>query len=232
MQPIFLIAWNFVRMQWLVITVMSAYLLGITGLFSFHEQRAETALYLQWHSFYVFFLAITLAVSAIQQERKSRRIVAVLSKGIHRGQYLAGLLCGCAMVVGIFWLLIAAGMLVLVRHGGHSMRGLWLVMVALFCCCVAASAVSLFYSVFLHPLMASIATAVTLLLPYVFLPAGWQLPTEAFPVFAAVDLLQNFSANAQAQAVMVCLAAVVWAISFLGAGALVFRRRDVTISPE
>lgn len=232
MQPIFLIAWNFARMQWLVITVMSAYLLGITGLFSFHEQRAETALYLQWHSFYIFFLAITLAVSAIQQEKKSRRIVAVLSKGIHRGHYLAGLLCGCAMVVGIFWLLIAAGMLLLVRNAGHPMRGLWLVIAALFCCCLAASAVSLFYSVFLHPLVASIATAVTLLLPYVFLPAGWQLPAEAFPVFAAVDLLQNFSVNAQGQAVTVSLAAVVWAILFLGAGTLVFSRRDVTISPE
>jgi len=232
MQPIFLIAWNFVRMQWLVIAVMSAYLLGITGLFSFHEKRAETAFYLQLHSFYVLFLAITLAVSAIQTEKKSRRIVAVLSKGIHRGQYLAGLLCGCAGVVAIFWLLIASGMLLLVSTAGHPTRGLFLMLLALFCCCVAASAVSLFYSIFLHPLVASAAAAITLLLPYVALPAGLQLPGDAFPVFAAVDLLQNFQLNAMGQAATIGLAAVVWSLVFLGAGALVFSRRDVTISPE
>jgi ABC-type transport system involved in multi-copper enzyme maturation permease subunit len=232
MEPVFLIAWNFVRLQWLVITVMSAYLLGITGLFSFHGQRAETALYLQWHAFYVFFLAITLAVSAIQSEKKSRRIVAVLAKGIHRGQYLAGLLCGCAIVVGIFWLLIGAGMLVLVGKTGLPVRGFAVMVLALFFCCVAASAVSLFYSVFLHPLLASAASAATLLLPYALFPAGVKLPASAFPIFAAVDLLQSFQLNAAQEAETIGFAAVLWTIMFLGAGALVFSRRDVTISPE
>lgn len=232
MQPIFLIAWNFVRTQWLVITVMSAYLLGITGLFSFHLQFAEAALFLQWHSLYVFFLAVTLAVSAIQTEKKSRRIVAVLSKGIHRGQYLSGLMCGCAFIVGIFWALIAGGMLVLFRQAGHPVRGLSVVVLALFCCCVAASAVSLFYSVFLHPLLASAASALTLLLPYILQPAGWPVPGEIFPMFAAVELLQKFQLNAARQASIIALVAVAWVIVFIAAGALVFSRRDVTISPE
>lgn len=232
MLPVFLIAWNFVRTQWLVVTVMSAYLLSMTSLFSFHLQFAETALFFQWHSLYVVFLAVTLAVSAIQTEKKSRRIVAVLSKGIHRGQYLAGLLCGCSVIVGIFWLLIAGSMLVLVRQAGHSAGGLSVVVLALFCCCLAASAVALFYSVFLHPLLASAASVVTLLLPFILQPAGWHLPGEIFPLFAAANLLLRFQLNAVREASMIALVAVAWAIVFVGAGTLVFSRRDVTISPE
>jgi ABC-type transport system involved in multi-copper enzyme maturation permease subunit len=232
MQPVFLIAWNFVRTQWLVVTVMSAYLLSMTGLFSFHLQFAETALFLQWHSLYVFFLAMTLAVSAIQGERKSRRIVAVLSKGIHRCQYLAGLLCGCAIIVGIFWVLIAGSMLVLVRQAGHPVGGLSLIVLALFCCCLAASSVSLFYSVFLHPLLASGASAVTLLLPFILQTAGLPAAGEMFPLFGAANLLLRFQLNAVREASTIALVAVVWVIVFVAAGTLAFNRRDVTISPE
>lgn len=232
MLPIFLIARNFVRTQWLVVAVMSAYLLGITGVFAIHEQTAETAFFLQWHSSYVVFLAMTLAVGAIQAEKKSRRIIAVLSKGIHRWQYLAGLLVGCGIIVGIFWLLIAGGVFVLYRQAGYPVNGLPVLVLALFCCCLAASAVSLFFSVLLHPLLAAAASAVTLVFPYILQGAGWRIPGELFPVFAAADLLQRFEFNAVAQAWTIAAVALVWVLVFMAAAAAVFNRRDVTTSPE
>lgn len=232
MLPILLIAGNFVRTQWLVVTIMCSYLVGITWVFSVHEQRAETAFFLQWHSLYVLFLAVTLAVSAIQAEKKSRRIVAVLSKGIHRWQYLAGLLTGCGMIVAIFWWLIAGSMLVLYRQSGYSIHGLPLLILALFCCCLAASSVSLFYSVFLHPLLAGMASAGTLLLPYLLRPAERGYLAELFPVVAAAGLLQRFELNAAGETWTIALGALVWALAFTTAGVAVFNRRDVTTAPE
>lgn len=232
MLPIFLIARNFVRTQWLVVAVMSAYLVGITGVFSVHAQTAETAFFLQWHSFYVVFLAITLAVSAIQAEKKSRRIIAVLSKGIHRWQYLAGLLGGCGIIVGIFWLLIASGMFVLYREAGYPVNGLPVLILALFCSCLAASAVSLFFSIFLHPLLAAAASAVTLALPYVLQGAGLNLPGGLFPAFAAAGWLLRFDLNAIGQTWTIAAVALVWVVVFLVAAAAAFNRRDVTTAPE
>jgi ABC-type transport system involved in multi-copper enzyme maturation permease subunit len=232
MLPIFLIARNFVRTQWLVITIMSVYLVGITWVFSVHEQRAEAIFFLQWHSSYVLFLAITLAVGAIQTERKSRRIIAVLSKGIHRWQYLAGLLAGCAVIVAVFWLLIAGSMAVLYHQAGYPPDDLPVLILALFCCCLAASSVALFYSVFLHPLLAAIAGAVTLVLPYVAQAAGWQLPGHWFPVFAAVGMLEKFELDVAAESWAITMSAILWTLAFLAAGAAAFNRRDVTTAPE
>lgn len=232
MTPIFLIARNFVRTQWLVVTIMSAYLVGITWVFAVHEQPAETVFFLQWHSSYVLFLAVTLAVGAIQAEKKSRRIIALLSKGIYRWQYLAGLLGGCAAVVGVFWALITGSMVLLYHQGGHPLNNLPVLILALFCCCLAASAVGLFYSVFLHPLLAAAACALTLVLPYVVQAGGWGFPGKWFPVFSAVGMLQRFQLDSGSGAWTVTVGSLVWVIVFLAAGAAVFNRRDVTTALE
>ena len=232
MLPIVLIARNFVRTQWLVITIMSAYLVGITWVFAIHEQRAETVFFLQWHSSYVLFLAMTLAVGAIQTERKSRRIIALLSKGIHRWQYLAGLLGGCAVIVGIFWILISGSMVLLYRQARYPLDGLPVLILALFCCCMAASSVALFYSAFLHPLLAAVACAVTLLLPYVSQPAGLHLSGQWFPVFSAVGMLQRFQLNVSGEAWTISLVSLAWILGFVAAATAVFNRRDVTTALE
>lgn len=232
MLPIFLIARNFVRTQWLVVTIMSSYLVGITWVFTVHEQRAETVFFLQWHSSYVLFLAMTLAVGAIQTERKSRRIVALLSKGIHRWQYLAGLLGGCAVIIAIFWMLISGSMVVFYRQAGYPLDNLPVLILALFCCCLAASSVALFYSAFLHPLLAAAACAATLMLPYVVRTAGGSLPGEWFPVFSAVGMLERFELDVAGEAWTITVVSLVWILVFATAAAAVFNRRDVTTALE
>ena len=51
------------------------------------------------HAAYAVLLGVTLASTAIHNERKTRRILAVLSKGISRWQYVAGMLMGTASVL-------------------------------------------------------------------------------------------------------------------------------------
>jgi ABC-type transport system involved in multi-copper enzyme maturation permease subunit len=232
MLPTLLIAGNFIRTQWLVVAIMTAYLLGISGVFAVHRQPAETTFFLQWHSFYVLFLAMILAVSAIQSERKSRRIIAVLSKGIHRWQYLVGLLCGCGAIAGFFWIVIACTTLGLSREAGYPTAELFPLFVALFCCSLATTSVALFYSVFLHPLLATAATSATLLLGYLVQPWGWRLPDVVSPVSSIFGLLERFQLDQGGRAWGLSLAALIYAGVFLIAGSAIFARRDVTTSPE
>ena len=231
MIPILLIAANFVRTQWLVVAIMTAYLFGISGVFAVNQKPGETIFFLQWHSFYVLFLAMILAVGAIQSERKSRRIIAVLSKGIHRWQYLAGLLCGCGAIAGLFWVVIACAMIALSRQQTSSDR-LGAIFVALFCCSLATAAVALFYSVFLHPLLASVAAPVTLALPYLVQP--WNIPVHSawFPVSEIFYLLQDYQLRSASEIWSVAVSAIVYSLFFLAAAAVIFSRRDVTTSPE
>jgi hypothetical protein len=231
-QPVFLIAANFVRSQWLVLAIMGAYLLGITGVFAMHQQRTEVAFFLQWHSFYVLFLGMMVAIPSLQNERKTRRIIAVLSKGIHRWEYLAGILSGCAVISGALCFLMAEITLWLCREGRYPTESIPTLLVALFACCVAAAAVGLFFSVFLHPLLATIASSVTLLLPWVVENSGWHPAPALFPIVALADALKAFHFQHVQGIWRIAAAALVYALVFLAAASAVFTRRDVTASPE
>jgi ABC-type transport system involved in multi-copper enzyme maturation permease subunit len=232
MRAVVLIAVNYARMQWITLLVMTIYLLGIAGVFSLHQQSQEVLFFVRSQPLYVIFIGLMLAIPAIQTDRKSRRLLAVLSKGIHRWQYLGGLLCGCAMVSAAFSFLIWAIASSLFLRGGHSTDGLGLLALALFACCVTAASAGLLYSTFLHPLVATGAAAATLLLPYT--PDGLKLDLlrPFFPVAWLLDIIVHYEFGETAGLWRIITAAVILAVIFWIAGAAVFSRRDVTISPE
>lgn len=232
MRPVLLIAVNYARMQWLTLLVMTIYLVGIAGVFSLHQQSQEVLFFVRSQPLYVIFVGLMLAVPAIQTDRKSRRLLAVLSKGIHRWQYLGGLLCGCAMVSAMFSFLIWAIASTLFIRGGHPTDGLGLLAGALFACCVTAASAGLLYSTFLHPLLATGAAVATLLLPYT--PDGLRLDLlrPFFPVAWLLDIIVHYEFGGAAGLSRIIFAAVILAVVFWIVGAAIFSRRDVTISPE
>lgn len=232
MRAVLLIGMNYARMQWLTLLIMTIYLLGIAGIFSLHQQSQEVLFFVHSQPLYVVFVGLMLAIPAIQTDRKSRRLLAVLSKGIYRWQYLGGLLCGCAMISAMFSLLIWAIASTLFARGGHPTSGLGLLSVALFACCVAAASAGLLYSTFLHPLLATGAAAITLLLPYT--PDGLRLDLlrPLFPVAWLLDIIVHYEFGGAAGLWTIIAAALILAIIFWIAGAAIFSRRDVTISPE
>jgi ABC-type transport system involved in multi-copper enzyme maturation permease subunit len=212
---------------------MAAYMAGIGGVFQWHVQSADVLFFMRWHSGYAVFLGTMIAIPALQAERKSRRILAVLSKGIHRWQYLAGILCGCAMISAIFCLLVGGIAGWLCHQGGLSPEGLGPLMLALFSCCVAAASVGLFCSVLLHPFVATAAASAVLLLPFGMESVGWKTPVGLFPVPAMVRTLMEFQFGPTEHEVWVIAAgALLQATIFWLAAAIIFARRDVTISPE
>jgi len=233
MRAIFLLGINFVRTQWIALAVMAAYMVGIGGVFRSHVQRADVLFFLRWHAGYAVFLVIMMAIPALQVERKTRRILAVLSKGIYRWQYIGGLLCGSTMIAALFCLLVGGIAAWLCQQGDIANDGLLPVMLALFCSCVAAAATGLFFATFLHPFMATAATSMILSLPFAVEALGWRPLWEFFPVAALFHLLLTFQLQSAGRVVLVtataalCQTAVFWI-----AAATVFALRDVTISPE
>jgi hypothetical protein len=234
MLAIFLIGINFVRTQWIALAVMCVYVLGIGGIYRVHTQRDEILFFLRWHAGYAIFFATMIAIPALQTERKTRRILAVLSKGIHRWQYLGGLLSGCTMISALFCLLIGGTAAWLGQQGRIPTDGLAAIMTLLFCCCAFAVSVGLFFATFLHPLLATAATGAVLALPLIFLQFGLRVAWALFPAGALFKTLwTSFEFHSVGNSLnTLIISAIAQALLFWIAAALVFGRRDVTISPE
>jgi hypothetical protein len=230
--PILLIAINYVRTQWLALVIMVVYLFGIAGLFSLNQQRPEVLFFLRSQPLYLIFLSLMLAVPAIQTDRKSRRIIAVLSKGIHRWEYLGGILCGCAIVAAIFSVLIWATAYVLCLRGGDPTAGLGLLCAALCACSITAAAAGLLYSTFLHPLLATAAASLTLFLPMMMWGTGSNPPGLLFPVSSMVDIVIAYRFGRTSGLPAIIVADLILAAAFWIVASAIFARRDVTISPE
>ncbi|HEY2364287.1 MAG TPA: hypothetical protein VGK36_24425 [Candidatus Angelobacter sp.] len=234
MRAIFFIGINFVRTQWIALAVMCVYVLGIGGIYRVHTQRDEILFFLRWHTGYAIFFATMIAIPALQTERKTRRILAVLSKGIHRWQYLGGLLCGCTMISALFCLLIGGTSAWLGQQGRIPTDGLSAIMTLLFCCCLFSVSVGLFFATFLHPLLATAATGAVLALPLIFLQFGLRVAWAFFPAGALFKTLwTSFQFHSMGNSLNTLIAsAIIQALLFWIAASLVFGRRDVTISPE
>ena len=232
MRSILLIAINYIRTQWLALVIMTVYLFGIGGVFSLNQQRPEVLFFLRSQPLYLIFLALMLALPALQADRKSRRIVAVLSKGIHRWEYLGGILCGCSLVTLFFSFLVWATAYFLCLRGGYPTRGLGLLTLALCACGMASASAGLLYSTFLHPFLATAAASVTLLLPMIMRNNDVHLPRILFPVSWLVDVIVGYRFGTTDGLPTIIVSALILAVAFWIAAAFTFARRDVTISPE
>ncbi|HEU4416115.1 MAG TPA: hypothetical protein VFT65_15110 [Candidatus Angelobacter sp.] len=233
MRSIFLLGANYLRSQWIPLAIMTAYMLGIGGVFGAHAQRSEVLFFLRWHAAYAIFLGTVVAIPALQMERKTRRVLAVLSKGIYRWQYIGGLLCGCTMISALFCLLVGAIAAWVCRQGGVPVDGLAEIIIALFCCCVASAATGLFFSAFLHPFLSMAATSVVLFLPIALERQAWRPLWGLFPVASMFRWLMRFQLQPAGPDIwMIAGTALLQAALFWLAAAVVFARKDVTISPE
>ena len=123
MKPVLLLAANFLRQRRWPVLLMFAWIV-LTGLAAggFGRDRVvaeDVAFYVQQQAIYICIFSAFLAADAINSERKSRRILLVLSKAINRGEYLLGNILGTwfmafayALVFGLCgeWLTARAGL--------------------------------------------------------------------------------------------------------------------------
>jgi ABC-type transport system involved in multi-copper enzyme maturation permease subunit len=233
MKAVIMIGINFMRSQWLFMAIMLAYLVTMAAVIGWHEQRPELIFYFQLQASYVLGFGVLVAIPAIQADRKSRRVLAVLSKGIHRWQYVGGLLLGCAMITALLCAVIAAIVWGLAAQISVPASGLLQIVLALFLASAAGIAVALCCSVVLHPLLATGATALILMFPFLLEARGIYPPSVLFPVYAIVRIIKDYRFQSPGSALwQVAAAAVLETLIFWIAASVLFARRDVTVASE
>src|SRR5437667_325017 len=114
---------------------------------------------------YVIAFSVFFGASAIYNERRSRRILGVLSKAVARDQYLAGLILGVTLACAIYCFALGVTATWTLGGAGFPISQVWFLMLCLVAACVLAGTVALMFSTFLHPFLAAGAAALVLGLP-------------------------------------------------------------------
>ena len=168
MRPVLLIALNFAREQrWPILTLLLwVVLLAFLGLVTdIHRQREDLLFVFKQDAVYVLAFSVFFGGSAIYNERRSRRILGVLSKAVGRQQYLSGLVLGVTIACAIYCFALGMTGSWTLGGAGFPIAHVWFLMVCLVVACALAGTVALMFSTFLNPFFAAGATAIVLGLP-------------------------------------------------------------------
>jgi ABC-type transport system involved in multi-copper enzyme maturation permease subunit len=233
MRAIGLIAINFVREQrWPILVLMiSVVLFSILGLVE--QSRDDVLFVFKQLGVYGVAFAVFFGASAIHNERKTRRILAVLSKGVSRPQYISGLLFGIAIAVAIFSVSMGVtGSWVLTSPSTQSIQ-IWGLILCLMLACVLSASVAVLFSTLLNPLFATMATAIVVGVPAVLSLHFGSPWGKAIPAYSLLDQLLQFSfATRKAMPWPLMALAVFEAIILWLAASWIFSQRDVAVSVE
>ncbi|MGH9524571.1 MAG: hypothetical protein ACRD3E_18780 [Terriglobales bacterium] len=230
MVSVLLIAANFVREQrWALIALMAYVVVFGAGIAFVGGQSEEDTLFmLRSTSMYGLAFAGLLAASALHNERKSRRILAVLSKGIERGQYIAGLLAGVAIAAAVYCGTIV-GAAILATHSVTGLGGFAVLLLSLY---IYAAVVAMAFSTFLPSLFAVICAGLLLAGEGALGHAFGGTWNSALPSWTLVQCATNFGAPEWTMPWMACLAAALHAVLFWAVATAIFARRDIAVAVE
>ncbi|HWR36338.1 MAG TPA: hypothetical protein VN622_10760 [Clostridia bacterium] len=235
MTPILLIAANYLREQRWPAIGLFAY--GIGNALAFGAVGGPVAIedvyfYIRQQALFAALFATFLAAAAVHNDRRSRRILAVLSKAIHRGEYLAGLFLGLAAVMAAYCAVVALSSLWLAGQTQLTIVSAVAAVAIAWIASLAVICVALFFSTFLNPFFTTAATAAAIMLPALWVhtavhPALWLSPP--YYLLSGIALSPTFTFAGTVTAVV--LAAIYGACFFVLATVL-FSRRDVAIAIE
>jgi len=231
-----LIAANFVREQRLLGILLLFYALASAVLFAYGEGRVTTedvSAFVEQQSIYAVLFSLFSGAWAIQNERKTRRIIAVLSKAVTRRQYIAGLLAGISSIFAAYCLTVGIAGTWLMRRALWRPAELWALLGCTIVAALLAAAVSVFYSTLLPPILAMGATGITLGLPAALERVAGHGLSEIVPVYVLVRTVARASLVAPRPVSWHTIAIAVGEILVLWtAAAWIFEGRDVTVAIE
>jgi ABC-type transport system involved in multi-copper enzyme maturation permease subunit len=234
MRPILLIAGNYMREQrWTILLLLlwvgvSSIALGI-GNSSFDD----SLFFLRQQAVYGVAFGGFLASSALSHERRSRRILSVLSKGVERWQYLMGLLLGIAAIELVYALAMTVGGEWTLRQSGEGRILLGWLIPALLVAALSAMAAVLFFSTFLSPLLALAAAALANAIPAAIAAAFGKPALSAAPAYRLlVFVLSAEPTSANHLDGWLFVFPLLEAAAFLLAATLIFSRRDIAATIE
>ena len=227
-----LIAINVVREQRWFLLLMLVYIIGITALLYFVEKDENDILVVfKQEAVYGTLFSIVIAASLFQNERKTRRIIAVLSKAVSRGEYVAGMIVGVNLTTVLFYAVVFASFFVLFPPA--SAGGAVVMMVHMLVASLLASVVTVFYTTFLHPLIATAVAGLTLASPLLLeklAGAGW---TRVLPVVALIKEGFGYTLGQPPATDWTLLSiALLECVALWLAAAWIFGLRDITTAVE
>jgi hypothetical protein len=227
MRPIWLIGVNLIRAQRMTLIGIIAWIFGMHILMLWIDRSSSHALeaiaVVRIQAVYGVLIVLSLGATVIYNELRSRRIVAVLSKGIHRGQYLAGLLCGIVLLAAFYFGLLIA--LYAPMLHGWRVTG---VLATIFLAAILAGAAALFFGCFLHPLLATACAGIVLAIPFVV-----SVPTPALELlFPAGGAVLGITGTRAVSWPLVAASCAVQIAFFWLAASAAFARRDVTLAVD
>lgn len=236
MKPVLLIAVNFVREQrWPILTLLLwVLLLAFLGLVTDIQRQREDLLFVfKQDAVYVLAFSVFFGGSAIYNERRSRRILGVLSKAVGRQQYLSGLVLGVTIASAVYCFTLGLTGSWTLGAAGFPISRVWFLMVCLVAACMLAGTVALMFSTFLNPFFAAGATAMVLGLPALasqIFGARWGYVIPVWELGATV-LNSSFNSPGRASWVPVLLAGgetlAFWLLS-----ARIFAYVDIAVAVE
>lgn len=236
MRPVILIAGNFVREQRWVVAAWVAMAFGFAGIIAGFDAEPATEdvdFYFSQQALFGIGLGAFLAASAIHNERKSRRIVAVLTKSVRRGQYVAGLLAGVFACCGAHGLSVALARSWLAARMDLPLEPVWTSTAVVLVAAWLAASVAMFCSTFTGPLGAAVGSGALMGIPVVaarYLGEGWL---QSLPVYWLATSAVGPVPHGTAEVPWALLAlAVAEVVVFCVAASWVFSRRDVTAAIE
>lgn len=236
MKPAFLIAINFVREQrWPIFTLLLwVLLLAFLGLLTDAPRHSDDLLFVfKQNAVYVVAFSIFFGGSAIYNERRSRRILSVLSKAVGRQQYLSGLVLGVTIACALYCFALGITGSWTLGEAGFPVAQVWFLMVCLIAACMLAGTVALMFSTFLNPFFAAGATAMVLGLPALASQILGQRWAYVIPVWELVATIiqSSFSAPGKAAWFPVALA-VAETLAFWLLSARIFAYVDIAVAVE
>ena len=227
MTVVLLLARSFVRQnRWLLfIFLLWPLVLGAFVWFPHHTATSADVLEIvQQEILYGLVIVTFLASSAIHNEKRSRRILGVLSKAVSRTQYLLGFLTGATWFAAIYFGMMYVSVLWLLGFSIATRGGLALCLNGMIAAIWAVS-LSLLLSTFAYPFIAAMLAGAAALAP--MLLAGTH-PILA-PVASLIRNSESFSGTAMPGLIAIAL---LESAGFLVIGEQVFTRRDVTANLE
>jgi hypothetical protein len=182
---------------------------------------------------FALLFSLSIVTGSLQQERRTRRIIAVLSKGISRAEYIAGLLLGSVVISGIYCAGMAASAVGLHSRIAFPLQQVLGLIALTLMACALTNTIALFYATTLHPLFAMLATGMTVGLPFLLVEICGRDALNVIAVAALVDGIKEFSFGVGWRFPWVAVwLAPFQTVLFWLAASWVFSRRDVAVPVE
>jgi len=236
MRHVLLIAVNFVREQRWPILVLMLWVVGFSVLglvVNLHSAADDVLFIFKQLGVYGIAFAVFFGASAIHNERKTRRILAVLSKSVGRGEYLSGLIAGITLSTGIYCFAMGIAGSWILSGAGFPIDRLWWLMLNLLLACLLSSTAAVLFSTFMNPLFATLGTGLALGLPAALarrFGTEWGYP---LPAYSLLEVLLKAAFGPQPPMPMkpvyiaMAEAGIFWILAWL-----IFNRRDIAVAVD